>query len=45
MVYNMVQKHIRTLEGVPADIDELAAEAIEDYGEHDPLLGSTSQDA
>ncbi|KAG6857343.1 Tlg2-vesicle protein [Tephrocybe sp. NHM501043] len=42
VVYNMVQKHIRRLEGIPADVDELAAEAIEDYGEQDRLLRSPS---
>ncbi|GLB33709.1 putative SNARE associated Golgi protein [Lyophyllum shimeji] len=43
MVYNMVQKHIRHLEGLPAEVDELAAEAIEEFGEQDPLLSSTSR--
>ncbi|KAF8076288.1 Golgi apparatus membrane protein TVP38 [Lyophyllum atratum] len=42
LVYNMVQKHIRHLEGMPPEVDELAAEAIEEYGEEDPLLRSTS---
>ncbi|KAG6855104.1 Tlg2-vesicle protein [Blastosporella zonata] len=42
VVYNMVQKHIRHLEGIPSDVDELAAEAIEDYGEEDRLLRSSS---
>ncbi|KIY73658.1 Golgi apparatus membrane protein TVP38 [Cylindrobasidium torrendii FP15055 ss-10] len=38
LVYTLVQKHIRELEGIPADIDELAAEAIEDFDENAPLL-------
>ncbi|KAG6813501.1 Tlg2-vesicle protein [Tricholoma furcatifolium] len=38
LVYRMVQKHIRHLEGLPPSLDELAAEAIEDYGEDDPLM-------
>jgi len=37
-VYNLVQGHIRHLEGFPAEVDELAAEAIEDYDEEAPLL-------
>ncbi|RDB22457.1 Golgi apparatus membrane protein TVP38 [Hypsizygus marmoreus] len=41
-VYNMVQKHIRHLEGIPPEVDELAAEAIEDYGEEEPLLLAAS---
>jgi len=42
-VYNMVQKHLRHLEGIPPEVDELAAEAIEDFREQEPLLGSTSR--
>ncbi|KAG6918923.1 Tlg2-vesicle protein [Tephrocybe rancida] len=42
VVYNMVQKHIRHLGGISPDIDELAADAIEDYGEEDRLLRSPS---
>jgi hypothetical protein len=38
----MVQKHIRHLDGLPSDVDELAAEAIEDYGEAEPLLRTSS---
>ncbi|KAF9482492.1 Golgi apparatus membrane protein TVP38 [Pholiota conissans] len=37
-VYNLVQNHIRHLEGIPPEVDELAAEAIEDYDEEAPLL-------
>ncbi|KAJ3821244.1 Golgi apparatus membrane protein TVP38 [Lentinula raphanica] len=39
MVYTLVQNHIRKLEGVSPDVDELAAEAIEDFNEEAPLLG------
>ncbi|PFH51430.1 hypothetical protein AMATHDRAFT_74980 [Amanita thiersii Skay4041] len=42
LVYTLVQNHIRHLKGFPSDIDELAAEAIEDYDEEAPLLGSPS---
>ncbi|KAF8897443.1 Golgi apparatus membrane protein TVP38 [Infundibulicybe gibba] len=37
-VYTLVQDHIRQLDGIPADVDELAAEAIEDFDEEAPLL-------
>ncbi|KAH9482932.1 Tlg2-vesicle protein [Psilocybe cubensis] len=37
-VYNSVQSHIRHLEGFSPEVDELAAEAIEDYDEEAPLL-------
>ncbi|KAK7049605.1 Tlg2-vesicle protein [Paramarasmius palmivorus] len=39
LVYTLVQRHIRKLEGLPRDVDELAAEAIEDFDEEAPLLG------
>jgi hypothetical protein len=46
LVYTLVQGHIRQLKGVPPQIDELAAEAIEEYGEdngeEEPLLQSTT---
>lgn len=38
LVYNLVQNHIRHLEGISPDVDELAAEAIEDFDEEDPLI-------
>jgi hypothetical protein len=45
LVYTLVQGHIRHLKGIPPEIDELAAEAIEDFGEdvgeEDPLLRPT----
>ncbi|PPQ64701.1 hypothetical protein CVT24_008328 [Panaeolus cyanescens] len=37
-VYNSVQSHIRHMEGFPPEVDELAAEAVEDYDEEAPLL-------
>lgn len=43
-VYSMVQKHIRHLKGISPEVDELAAEAIEDYGENDPLIRPNSLD-
>lgn len=42
LVYTLVQRHIRKLQGIPPEVDELAAEAIEDFGEEEPLLRSTS---
>ncbi|KAF9263501.1 Golgi apparatus membrane protein TVP38 [Marasmius fiardii PR-910] len=38
LVYTLVQRHIKTLSGLPRDVDELAAEAIEEYDESAPLL-------
>jgi len=40
-VYYLVQSHIRTLEGLPREVDQLAAEAIEHYDEEAPLLSRT----
>lgn len=37
-VYTLVQNHIRHLDGVSQETDELAAEAIEDLDEEAPLL-------
>jgi len=39
-LYALVQRHIRHLRGIPAEIDESAAEAIEDFDEDAPLLSS-----
>jgi len=41
-VYNLVQRHIRQLEGIPAEVDESAAEAIEEFDEETSLLSSRS---
>ncbi|KAF8974212.1 Golgi apparatus membrane protein TVP38 [Flammula alnicola] len=41
-VYNLVQGHIRHLEGFPPEVDEAAAEAIEEYDEDAPLLSPTT---
>ncbi|KAF9055209.1 Golgi apparatus membrane protein TVP38 [Hymenopellis radicata] len=38
LVYTLVQKHIRELEGVPPEVDRMAAEALEEYDEGAPLL-------
>jgi len=40
LIYSLVQGHIRKLEGFPPEVDELAAEAIEEYDEAAPLLGT-----
>ncbi|KAI3612422.1 golgi apparatus membrane protein tvp38 [Moniliophthora roreri] len=39
LVYTLVQRHIRTLDGLPRDVDEHAADAIEHFDEEAPLLG------
>ncbi|KAF9498443.1 Golgi apparatus membrane protein TVP38 [Pleurotus eryngii] len=39
-VFTLVQKHIRHLDGLSPETDELAAEALEDYDEEAPLLSS-----
>ena len=44
-IYTLVQQHIRHLDGLPADVDELAAEAIEDYAEESPLLPRRSAES
>lgn len=41
-VYTLIQGHIRHLDGIPPEVDELAAEAIEDFDEEAPLLPSVS---
>jgi len=41
-VYALVQRHIRHLEGIPAEVDESATEAIEEVDEEVPLLSSKS---
>ncbi|KAF5364218.1 hypothetical protein D9756_000716 [Leucocoprinus leucothites] len=40
LIYTLVQGHIRKLEGFSPEVDELAAEAVEQYDEEAPLLGS-----
>ncbi|KAM6495971.1 Golgi apparatus membrane protein TVP38 [Amanita muscaria] len=45
LVYTLVQGHIRHLKDVPPDVDELAAEAIEDFNEEAPLLSSVDHNA
>lgn len=37
--------HIRHLEGLSPEVDELAAEAVEDAAEGAPLLGSYSSES
>jgi hypothetical protein len=39
-VYRQVRQRIRQLEGISPVVDELAAEALEDTGEDEPLLGA-----
>ena len=41
-VYTLVQRHIRRLEGIPAEFDESAAEANEEFDEEASLLPSRS---
>ncbi|KAL1746280.1 hypothetical protein HDZ31DRAFT_62306 [Schizophyllum fasciatum] len=43
-VYTLVTKHIRHLDGLPPDVDEQAARAIEDFDEEAPLLSPKSFD-
>jgi hypothetical protein len=43
-VYYLVQSHIRTLEGLPREVDQLAAEAIEQYDEEAPLLSRSNEE-
>jgi len=38
-LYTLVQRHIRQLEGIPPEVDDLAASAIEEF-EDAPLLSS-----
>ncbi|KAK7695472.1 hypothetical protein QCA50_000108 [Cerrena zonata] len=45
IIYRAMQSHIRHLDGVPPEVDELAAEAVEEAGEGAPLLGSYSADS
>lgn len=40
-----MQTHIRHLQGISPDIDELAAEAVEEAGEGAPLLNNFSSDS
>ncbi|KAH8830768.1 Golgi apparatus membrane protein TVP38 [Flagelloscypha sp. PMI_526] len=40
LIYTLTMKEVRKLEGVPQEVDELAAEAIETYDEEAPLLSS-----
>lgn len=40
-----MQAHIRHLDGISPEVDELAAEAVESAGEGAPLLGSYSSDS
>jgi hypothetical protein len=45
LVYRSMQSHIRHLDGMSPEVDELAAEAIDDAGEHAPLLNSYSSES
>lgn len=40
IIYRAMQTEIRRLQGIPPEVDELAAEALEDAEEGAPLLGS-----
>ena len=41
-VYSLVQRHIRHLEGIAVEVDESAAEAIDEFDERTSLLSSRS---
>jgi len=41
-VYTLVQRHIRHLEGIPPEVDESAADDIEEFDERASLLSSRS---
>jgi len=45
LVYRLMQKHIRQLEGLPEETDQLAASAISDIEEGAPLLGDFSSES
>lgn len=45
LIYTLVQGHIRKLEGLSPEVDELAAEAVEQYSEEAPLLGPDTNHA
>ncbi|KAI0747440.1 Golgi apparatus membrane protein TVP38 [Irpex lacteus] len=45
LTYRSMQSHIRHLSGISPDVDELAAEAVEDAGEGAPLLGNRSSES
>lgn len=44
LVYTLVQKHIRELEGMPQEVDRMAAEALEEYDEDAPLLKPSDEE-
>lgn len=43
-VYNLVQDHIRKLQGFSPEADALAADALAGYDEEAPLLSSNRDD-
>lgn len=45
IIYRSMQSHIRHLKGLSPEVDELAAEAVEEAGEGAPLLGNLSSDS
>ena len=45
IIYRSMQAHIRHLEDLPPDVDELAAEAVDEAAEGAPLLGNYSSDS
>ncbi|KAI0082592.1 Golgi apparatus membrane protein TVP38 [Panus rudis PR-1116 ss-1] len=44
VIYHAMQSHIRHLKDLPPDVDELAAEAVEEAGEGAPLLSNYSSE-
>ena len=43
-IYRSMQNHLRKLDGISPDIDELAVEAVEDAAEGAPLLFDASHE-
>lgn len=45
VVYRLVQNQLKHLKGIPGDIEELAAEAVDDADEGAPLLNNFSSES
>lgn len=45
IIYRSMQAHIRHIEDLPSDVDELAAEAVDEAAEGAPLLGNYSSES
>jgi hypothetical protein len=42
LVYTLVQRHIEHLQGLSPEVDEMAADLVDDFDEEAPLLRSLS---